>query len=78
MKELEAFESLFPCVSSSKKKAEPIPFHPSRRADFLTMSFLRRISHPYLPRNSSISGVSGLTSESDPRNHELRRRQQRL
>lgn len=46
MKELEAPESLFPCVSSSKKKAEPIPFRPARRAEFLTMSFLRRIYTP--------------------------------
>lgn len=63
MKELEAPESLFPCLSSSKKKAKPIPFHPSRGAQALTLSFLRRISHPDLPQNLSYSGTSGYFSE---------------
>lgn len=39
-------ESLFPPLSSSKRKAEPIPFHPSSDARALTSSLLRQIPDP--------------------------------
>lgn len=57
MKEPEAPESLFPSLSSSKKKAKPIPFHPSRGAQALMLSFLGRVPHLDLPQNSSKSGI---------------------